>query len=95
MSYKLAFLEAALKEWKKLAPNIREQFKKKLAERLKHPRISAAALRGMEDCYKIKLHDLGYRLVYRVDDKQIVVEVIAVGRRDKNAAYKSALQRLH
>jgi mRNA-degrading endonuclease RelE of RelBE toxin-antitoxin system len=29
MSYKLAFLEAALKEWKKLAPNIREQFKKK------------------------------------------------------------------
>ena len=34
MTYKLKFLPAALKEWKKLAPTIKTQFKKKLAERL-------------------------------------------------------------
>ena len=33
MSYKLKFLPSALKEWRKLAPGIKEQFKK-LLERL-------------------------------------------------------------
>ena len=34
MSYSLEFKESALKEWKKLDGAIREQFKKKLVERL-------------------------------------------------------------
>lgn len=33
MTYKLAFNESALKEWKKLGHTIQEQFKKKLRER--------------------------------------------------------------
>jgi len=33
MSYKVKFLPSALKEWKKLAPPIQKQFKKKLIER--------------------------------------------------------------
>ena len=39
MTYKLNFFKSALKEWKALAPTIKEQFKKKLAERLEkyHP----------------------------------------------------------
>lgn len=35
MTYELAFDRRALKEWQKLGHTIREQFKKKLAERLK------------------------------------------------------------
>ncbi|EOE3097005.1 type II toxin-antitoxin system RelE/ParE family toxin, partial [Klebsiella pneumoniae] len=42
MTYKLAFNESALKEWKKLGHTIREQFKKKLAERLLNPRVPAS-----------------------------------------------------
>ena len=34
MTYELAFLEPALKEWRKLDSHTRELFKKKLAERL-------------------------------------------------------------
>jgi mRNA interferase RelE/StbE len=85
MTYSLEFVDSALKEWRKLAPSIRDQFKKKLAERLEQPRVPAARLHGMKDCYKIKLRTLGYRLVYQVDDKIVVVTVIAVGRRDKSA----------
>jgi mRNA-degrading endonuclease RelE of RelBE toxin-antitoxin system len=40
--------------------------KKKLAERLGRPHVEAASLRGMPDCYKIKLKNAGYRLVYQV-----------------------------
>ena len=93
MSYELAFLDAALKEWRKLDQNIREQFRNKLAERLENPRVPAAQLYGSKDRYKIKLRAIGYRLVYEVRDAQLVVLVIAVGRRDRNAAYKAAEKR--
>lgn len=67
MSYSLEFKESALKEWQKLDGSIREQFKKKLAERLVRPRVASARLSGMPDCYKIKLKNAGYRLVYVVE----------------------------
>lgn len=54
MTYKLAFNESALKEWKKLGHTIQEQFKKKLRERLENPRVPASQLHGRKDQYKIK-----------------------------------------
>jgi len=83
MTYELAFLESALKEWRKLAPQIRDQFKAKLVERLVAPRVPSARLHGLADCYKIKLRAAGYRLVYQVDDAVVLVTVVAVGKRDK------------
>ncbi|HZW50619.1 MAG TPA: type II toxin-antitoxin system RelE/ParE family toxin [Rudaea sp.] len=94
MTYSLAFVESALKEWRKLASPIREQFKKKLAERLEHPRVPAARLHNLPDCYKIKLRSAGYRLVYQVDDKIVLVTVIAVGKRDKQRVYSRAAKRM-
>ena len=93
MTYELAFVESALKEWRKLAPQIREQFKGKLQERLEHPHVVSARLHGLPDCYKIKLRAVGYRLVYQVDDKVVLVTVIAVGKRDKGLVYLTATKR--
>lgn len=93
MIYSLEFVASAMKEWRKLAPPVRAQFKNKLAERLEHPHVAAAKLQGMKDCYKIKLLTAGYRLVYQVDDK-IVVVVIAVGKRDKSLVYRTAGPRM-
>jgi len=93
MRYRLRFHVLALKEWKKLDAALREQFKRKLAERLAEPRIASAALSGMPDCYKIKLRKAGYRLVYRVDEEVVYVTVIAVGRRDKLRVYLAARER--
>jgi len=93
MSYKLRFHELALKEWKKLDAALREQFKKKLAERLDNPCIASAALIGMAGCYKIKLRKVGYRLVYRVDEDIVFVTVVAVGKRDKMRVYNTAHDR--
>jgi mRNA interferase RelE/StbE len=94
MNYSLEFKESALKEWKKLDGAIRTQFKKKLAERLERPRVETARLSGMPDCYKIKLKNAGYRLVYQVDDMRIVVIVVAVGKRENLAVYRAAGKRL-
>ena len=90
MSYELKFKQDALKEWRKLDGSIREMLKTKLRKRLQQPRIDSAQLREMSDCYKIKLRGSGYRLVYQVRDNELVVVVIAVGRRDKKMVCKLA-----
>lgn len=94
MIYKLRFHERALTEWQKLDNSIRIPLKKKLAERLENPRVPAATLSGMPDCFKIKLKGLGYRLVYRVDEDVIFVTVIAVGKRNRNQVYEDAQARI-
>ena len=94
MTYNLEFKSSALKEWRKLDATIREQFKKKLRERLENPRVDSSKLVGMPDCYKIKLKSVGYRLVYQVEDKQLVVVVVAVGKREGSLVYRTAEDRL-
>ena len=84
-TYTLAFVPQALKEWKKLDPHTRQLFKTRLIERLEMPRLASAQLRGHPDRYKIKLRALGYRLVYEERDLEVLVVVVAVGRRDGNA----------
>ncbi|NIE61183.1 MULTISPECIES: type II toxin-antitoxin system RelE/ParE family toxin [unclassified Burkholderia] len=93
MTFELAFLEPALKEWKKLDRTVRDQFKSRLAERLENPRIPSAKLHGHPDRYKIKLHSVGYRLVYEVRDSEVLVLVVAVGRRERDAVYLAAMKR--
>jgi len=93
MSYSLEFLESADKEWRKLNSTVRDQFKKKLAERLVNPRVPASQLRGSKDRYKIKLRDAGYRLVYEVADEFLLVTVIAVGKRERGSVYEAARKR--
>lgn len=94
MTFKLRFHELAWAEWQKLDGSIKAPLKKKLLERLQEPRIPSAALSNMPDCYKIKLRQAGYRLVYRVDADIVFVTVIAVGKRDKNGVYDTANIRL-
>ena len=36
---------------------------------------------------------MGYRLVYEVRDSQMIVVVVAIGKRERSAAYKAAEQR--
>lgn len=94
MTYELKFRKSALKEWQQLDSTVRGQFRKKLAERLVTPHVESARLSGMPNCYKIKLVASGYRLVYEVVEGELVVLVIAVGRREADAAYRKAQERL-
>ena len=94
MRCKQRFHELALAEWKKLDGSIKEPLKKKLTERLETPRVTADALSGFKDCYKIKLRRMGFRLVYRVDNNVVYVAVIALGKCDKSAVYGAVKNRL-
>ena len=93
-TYELEFDVDALKEWRKLDGSIRTQFKKQLAKRLQAPHLPSAKLHGdLQNTYKIKLRDAGYRLVYEVIELRLVIVVIAVGRRDHDEVYLLASKR--
>lgn len=94
MAYELVFDDEALKEWKKLPTQIKEQFKTKLKERVENPKVPKDKLSGMKDVYKIKLLSAGYRLAYRVNDMKIEIVVIAVGKRENNAIYETLKKRV-
>ena len=94
LTYELEFDVNALKEWHKLDGTIRAQFKKQLAKRLQAPHVPSSKLHGdLQNTYKIKLRDVGYRLVYEVIELRLVIVVIAVGRRDHDEVYLMASKR--
>jgi mRNA interferase RelE/StbE len=95
MTYELEFKKSALKEWNKLGATLREQFKKKLSEVLRKPRIPSAKLSGASDLYKIKLRQAGYRFVYEVNDKVVTVMVVSIGKREGGKVYQTAMNRMN
>lgn len=93
--YKLKFVPQALEEWKSLDGSVKPTLKKALEKRLDNPHVPASRLHGeLSSCYKIKLLRHGVRLVYEVEDDVLIVMVLAIDRRDNNAAYRAALDRL-
>ena len=93
--YKLKFVPQALEEWRSLDGSIKPALKKALEKRLDNPHVPASRLHGeLSSCYKIKLLKQGVRLVYEVEDDVLIVMVLAVDKRDNNAAYRAALDRL-
>jgi mRNA interferase RelE/StbE len=94
VNYKLKFLPIALKEWKKLDQSVQSQFKKKLQERLINPHVPSAKLKGYNQVYKIKLRTAGYRLAYEVVDDELVVYVLAIGKREKGTVYNALGKRV-
>lgn len=94
MSYTVRFREEAFKEWQKLDKSLQQQFAKKLKKCCENPHIPSSRLRGMKDCYKIKLRASGFRLVYQVIDDQLIIAVVAVGKRERSDVYHLASERM-
>ncbi|MFC0140484.1 type II toxin-antitoxin system RelE/ParE family toxin [Erwinia mallotivora] len=94
MIYRVRFREDALKEWHKLEKAIQQQFARKLKKCCENPHIPSAKLRGIKDCYKIKLRASGFRLVYQVINDALIIAVVAVGKRERSGVYNLASERL-
>lgn len=94
MSYLLNILPIARDEYKELERKEADQLRKKLNKILENPHIKANKLRGMPNCYKIKLRAAGMRGVYQVNDQTVTVLLVAVGKREDSEVYDKAKQRI-
>jgi mRNA interferase RelE/StbE len=93
MTYELFFSENAFKEWKKLDPSTQQKFKTNFLSSKTIPTLQNK-LSDLKDCYKIKLKSSGYRLVYKIIKNQLIIQVIAVGKREGNLVYSMAESRV-
>ena len=94
---KLKFDKDALAEFRGLEKFARDAFKKKLGKLVSGAEKPSPrnALYGFPcGYYKIKLRKAGLRLVYKYDGKELVILVIAVGKRERSIVYDVARGRL-
>jgi mRNA interferase RelE/StbE len=94
MTYRITFLESAKKEWDNLPKEIQKQIKAKLLKIKEYPCILKNKLSGLKDCYKMKLRASGYRLVYRIYEGRLVIQIVAVAKRDKSEVYNLVRHRI-
>lgn len=80
--YNLDFKKPALEEWDKLDQPIRKQFIKRFDKILKNPRSLNNILCDFKltDCYKTKLENFEYYLIYSLENNMSDFTVLALGK---------------
>lgn len=103
MSWTVEYLDAALRDLKKIEPHNRLLILKaieKVAVRPLPPPdgigkpLGNHASSKLAGYFKIKLKGLGYRVVYGLKKEHGVMTVIVIGIRDDEAVYKEAERRI-
>ena len=103
MTWKIEYIKEAQRDLLKLDPYNRRiilKEKKKTAERPLSPPdgigkpLGHHASSNLTGYYKIKLRDLGYRVVYGLVREKEVMKVIVISIRDEEAVYQEAERRI-
>lgn len=95
MAYSIKVHDDFVAELAKLDSTIKQQLRKKLDKVVENPHIPKNRLSGgLHNCYKIKLLKAGVRLVYQVNDNEIYILLLTVGKRADNEVYETALSRI-
>ncbi|MGN0182588.1 MAG: type II toxin-antitoxin system RelE/ParE family toxin [Candidatus Ornithomonoglobus sp.] len=103
MQWKIEYIKEAQRDLKRLDPYNRRIILKAIEKTAQRPlpppdgigkplgNHTSSALSGY---YKIKLRDLGYRVVYDLVKQDNVMKVIVISIRDDEAVYKEAERRI-
>ena len=88
--FRIEFTEGAEKEFEKLDGSVRLQVLKALARRAENPVVPSSRMSGSDGSYfRIKFRDAGLRLIYRVIEDEILVLVLAIGKRENGDVYRN------
>lgn len=80
MAYRIELTSKALRELAALPRDAQQRIDARILALSEEPRPPGSKkLEGEEDLYRIRVGD--YRIVYRVDDKVLVVLVVRIGHR--------------
>jgi mRNA interferase RelE/StbE len=89
--YTIAFRPRAAKAFHRLDPATQRQLVRKLDQRKVNPEVPADRVREIPNGFKIKLRASGLRLIYLVRNRELVILVLSIGRREREEAYRDAI----
>ena len=98
MRYSVVLTAAAAEDFRRLDGALKEPVAKQLRKLETAPRLgehlgNRAGL-DLTGYYKLYAAKKAIRIVYRIIEQEIVVEVVAIGKREGLAVYREALKRL-
>jgi len=95
--YDFKFYEEAEKDLSNLNNGVKKLFVKKLSQIIKNPEIGKdlgnknnLKLSGLK---KVYFDNKKYRIVYEIKENEIIIHIIAIGKRDNMKVYKEAANR--
>ena len=103
MKWEIEYIKEALRNLKKLDPYNRRLILKAIDKTALHPLpppdgigkpLGNQSSSNLSGYYKIKLRDLGYRIVYGLKRENNIMKIIVISIRDDNAVYKEAERRI-
>ena len=103
MSWKIEYIKEAQRDLQKLDANNRRIILKAIEKTAQRPLpppdgvgkpLGNHAAANLSGYYKIKLRDLGYRVVYGLVREGNVMKVIVISIRDDDAVYREAERRI-
>ena len=103
MSWKIEYIKEAQRDLQKLDANNRRIILKAIEKTAQRPlpppdgigkALGNHAAANLSGYYKIKLRDLGYRVVYGLVREGNVMKVIVISIRDDDAVYREAERRI-
>lgn len=98
MQYNVVLTAAAAEDFRQLDGSLKEPVAKQLRKLESTPRLgehlgNRAGL-DLTGYYKLYAAKKSIRIVYRIIDQEILVEVVAIGKREDLVVYQEALKRL-
>jgi mRNA interferase RelE/StbE len=103
MSWKIEYIKEAQRDLQKLDANNRRIILKAIEKTAQRPLpppdgigkpLGNHAAANLSGYYKIKLRDLGYRVVYGLVREGNVMKIIVISIRDDDAVYREAERRI-
>ncbi len=80
MSYKISIVRSALKSLQKIEKRTQKRIEKKIDTLSSNPiPADSKKLKGKRDLFRIRVGD--YRIVYSVQNKELIVLIIKIGHR--------------
>lgn len=99
MPYKIEFIQDAKDDFDNLDNSIKKQVAKKMDNLSKNPFLGEALGNkfgiDLTGFYKLYIVNRKYRIIYKLVGEHVeIIEIFGIGKRDKEAIYKTVLQRL-
>lgn len=102
--WEIVYIEAAVKDLQDLDGSVRKQVLRAIEKVAQNPQPKSEGGYGnplgnrnglnLTGYMKIKLHDAGIRVVYRIEEVNGVMRIIIIGARSDDEVYRLAVQRI-